>query len=80
MVLEQLYTFGTVDRDPRERVVSVAYFALVKLSDYRAKAATDAAKAEWFPIPGNGSTAAVFTADVFSATALLTAQWHNTYF
>jgi 8-oxo-dGTP diphosphatase len=48
--LEQLYTFGAVERDPRERVVSVAYFALVKLSDYRAKAATDAANAEWFPI------------------------------
>lgn len=37
-------------------------------------------RAEWFPIPANGSTAAVFTADVFSATALLTAEWHNTYF
>jgi 8-oxo-dGTP diphosphatase len=48
--LEQLYTFGTVDRDPRERVVSVAYFALVKLSDHRAVAATDAANAEWFPV------------------------------
>src|SRR5437867_6088703 len=48
--LDQLYTFGTVDRDPRERVVSVAYYALVKLSDHRAKAATDAANAEWFPI------------------------------
>src|SRR5579871_6168479 len=48
--LEQLYTFGTVNRDPRERVVSVAYYALVKLSDHRAKAATDAANAEWFPI------------------------------
>lgn len=48
--LEQLYTFGTVDRDPRERVVSVAYYALVKLSDHRAKAATDAASAEWFPV------------------------------
>jgi 8-oxo-dGTP diphosphatase len=48
--LEQLYTFGNVNRDPRERVVSVAYFALVKLSDHRAKAATDAANAEWFPI------------------------------
>ena len=46
--LEQLYTFGTVNRDPRERVVSVAYYALVKLSDHRAKAATDAANAEWF--------------------------------
>src|SRR5881628_2399403 len=48
--LEQLYTFGAVNRDPRERVVSVAYYALVKLSDHRAKAATDAANAEWFPI------------------------------
>jgi 8-oxo-dGTP diphosphatase len=48
--LEQLYTFGEVRRDPRERVVSVAYYALVKLSDHRAQAATDAANAEWFPI------------------------------
>jgi 8-oxo-dGTP diphosphatase len=48
--LEQLYTFGAVDRDPRERVVSVAYYALVKLSDHRVKAATDAANAAWFPI------------------------------
>ena len=48
--LEQLYTFGTVQRDPRERVVSVAYFALVKPS--AVKAATDAAEAKWFPING----------------------------
>jgi 8-oxo-dGTP diphosphatase len=48
--LEQLYTFGETERDPRERVVSVAYYALVKLSDHRAKAATDAASAEWFPV------------------------------
>jgi 8-oxo-dGTP diphosphatase len=48
--LEQLYTFGTVKRDPRERVVSVAYYALVKLSDHKAKAATDAAEAKWFPV------------------------------
>lgn len=37
-------------------------------------------KAEWFSIPANGTTAAVFTADVFSATALLLAEWRNTYF
>ena len=48
--LEQLYTFGTVKRDPRERVVSVAYYALVKLSDHHAKAATDAANAQWFSV------------------------------
>src|SRR3954466_3762546 len=48
--LEQLYTFGAVDRDPRERVVSVAYYALVKLSEHAAKAATDAAHAQWFDV------------------------------
>ena len=46
--LEQLYTFGGVDRDPRERVVSVAYYALVNLIDHRVQAATDAREAAWF--------------------------------
>ena len=46
--LEQLYTFGDLDRDPRERVVSVAYYALVKLSEYSVKAASDARQAAWF--------------------------------
>jgi 8-oxo-dGTP diphosphatase len=46
--LEQLYTFGALDRDPRERVVTVAYFALVKLADHRVRAATDASDAAWF--------------------------------
>src|SRR5438876_8359147 len=48
--LEQLYTFGAAERDPRERVVSVAHYALVKLSEHNAKAATDAANARWFPV------------------------------
>jgi 8-oxo-dGTP diphosphatase len=48
--LEQLFTFGAVDRDPRGRVVSVAYYALVKLSDHRVQAATDARDAQWFPV------------------------------
>ncbi len=48
--LEQLYTFGTINRDPRERVVSVAYYALVKLSEHKAIAATDAANAAWVPV------------------------------
>jgi 8-oxo-dGTP diphosphatase len=46
--LEQLYTFGDPDRDPREQVVTVAHFALVKLGDYRVRAATDARTAAWF--------------------------------
>ncbi len=48
--LEQLYTFGTVARDPRERVVSVAHYALVQLAAHDTKAATDAADARWYPI------------------------------
>ncbi len=48
--LEQLYTFGDLQRDPRERVVSVAYYALVKLKDYRLQAATDARQAAWFSV------------------------------
>lgn len=46
--LEQLYTFGEPDRDPRERVVSVAYYALVNLRDHKVQAATDAGQAAWF--------------------------------
>src|SRR5262245_57204591 len=48
--LEQLYTFGAVDRDPRERVVSVAHSALVNLSDHKVHAATDARDAAWFGV------------------------------
>ncbi|QDU04942.1 Bifunctional NMN adenylyltransferase/Nudix hydrolase [Gimesia chilikensis] len=48
--LEQLYSFGTVNRDPRERVVTVAYYALVNLSDHRVQAATDARNAAWFAV------------------------------
>ena len=49
--LEQLYTFGDdPDRDPRFRVISVAYFALVNSSKLQAKADSDAEDAQWFPI------------------------------
>ncbi len=47
--LEQLYTFGDPRRDPRTRVITVAYFALVPAGRHRLCAATDAAAAEWFP-------------------------------
>jgi 8-oxo-dGTP diphosphatase len=46
--LEQLYTFGDVNRDPRDRVVTVAYYALVKLSEHKVRAATDSRDAAWF--------------------------------
>lgn len=45
--LEQLFTFGAVDRDPRTRVITVAYFALVCRSQHPAAAASDAAAVAW---------------------------------
>jgi 8-oxo-dGTP diphosphatase len=49
LYLEQLHTFSDVDRDPRTRVLTVAYYALAKLSDHRIRAATDAESVGWFP-------------------------------
>ena len=47
--LEQLYTFGAPNRDPRTRILSVAYFGLVNKSHFeKLKASTDAEDAEWF--------------------------------
>jgi len=48
--IEQLYTFSDVDRDPRERIVSVAYFALVDKQQYEVIAGRDTLKAEWFEL------------------------------
>lgn len=48
--LEQLYTFGAVDRDPRERIVTVAFYALVNLAGHDVKASTDARNAAWFSV------------------------------
>lgn len=48
--LEQLYTFGKVDRDPRERVISVAYYALVSSEKQTIIADTDAISAKWFSL------------------------------
>lgn len=50
LYLEQLYTFGAPKRDPRERVISVAYYALVKLADHKVRAASDARNVAWFPV------------------------------
>ena len=44
--IEQLHTFTAVDRDPRERVITVAYMAIVDLAEI--KGGDDAAEARWF--------------------------------
>jgi 8-oxo-dGTP diphosphatase len=49
--LEQLYTFGAPGRDPRGRVISVAYYALVPSDRVgKVRAGDDAAKAVWFSV------------------------------
>src|SRR5262245_30945271 len=47
--LEQLYTFGDLRRDPRGRVITVAYYALVP-HNQALRAGTDASDAAWFPV------------------------------
>jgi 8-oxo-dGTP diphosphatase len=55
--VEQLYTFGAVDRDPRTRIISVAYFALLPPMRFAAalKAAPELALAE-LVVPWSGET------------------------
>lgn len=48
--LEQLYTFGQPNRDPRTRVITVAYFALVGPDKLSPQAASDAADVGWFSV------------------------------
>lgn len=48
--IEQLYTFSDVDRDPRERIVSVAHYALVNARQYEISAGRDTLKTEWFSL------------------------------
>lgn len=48
--LEQLYSFGQPNRDPRNRVISVTYYGLVKPDAFTLQADTDAADVAWFNI------------------------------
>ena len=46
--IHQLHAFSDPKRDPRERVITIAYYSLVRISDV--KGGDDAAKAQWFPL------------------------------
>ena len=48
--LEQLYSFGDPGRDPRGRVITVSYFALINSEKIKLKATTDVSEASWFSI------------------------------
>jgi 8-oxo-dGTP diphosphatase len=66
--LEQLFTFGAVDRDPRERVVTVAYYALVNIGDHAIRPATDARAVAWFDV--NDAPKLAFDHETILDTAL----------
>lgn len=46
--MEQFHTFSAPERDPRERVITIAYYALVKIQEV--KGGDDVASARWFPL------------------------------
>ena len=46
--IHQFHTFSAPDRDPRERVITIAYYALVRISEV--KGGDDASQAQWFPL------------------------------
>ena len=64
--IKQLYTFSDPKRDPRERVITIAYYALVRLQEV--KGGDDAAKAEWFAL--NEVPALAFDHDLILRMAL----------
>ena len=47
--MEQLHAFGEPNRDPVERTISIAYFALIDIHKYE-KQISDDFNAEWFPV------------------------------
>ena len=76
--LEQLFTFGDdVSRDPRNRVISVAYFALVDPAKLTIKADTDAEHAQWFKY--HDIPALAFDHNLILKKALLRLQSKLTY-
>jgi len=48
--LKQFGSFSAVDRDPRERVVSIAYVGLLDIEQFQAHGGDDAAAAAWHPV------------------------------
>ena len=48
--LEQLYSFGEPGRDPRERIITVAYYALISADRSQLAAGTDTTEARWCPV------------------------------
>ena len=61
--LEQLYTWGDVNRDPRMRVISVSYIALVPKEKLKPVAGDDASKVNWFEVAYNNQVLSLQASD-----------------
>jgi len=48
--LEQLYTFGNPQRDPRTRVISIAYIAIVRADVQELHVSDESSDVRWFPV------------------------------
>ncbi len=74
VALEQLRAFSAVDRDPRERVISISHWALVRAAEHPAQAADDARAAAWLPLAEVSGLA--FDHDAILALALRRLREH----
>lgn len=72
--IHQFHAFSDPQRDPRERVITIAYYALVRISEV--KAGDDAAKAQWFPLDKVPSLAFDHDQILREATIALRRQIH----
>ena len=75
--IEQLQAFTAVDRDPRERVMTIAFMAFVRQEKYEVIAGDDAAKAQWFPV--NSLPQLAFDHKEIITLALNKLRWKMTY-
>ena len=75
--IEQLQAFTAVDRDPRERVMTIAFMAFVRQEKYGVIAGDDAAKAQWFPV--NSLPQLAFDHKEIITLALDKLRWKMTY-
>lgn len=75
--IEQLQAFSSPDRDPRERVITIAFMAFVRQEHYELCAGDDAANAQWFPVDKLPELA--FDHKQIIQTALERLRWKTTY-
>lgn len=66
--LEQVHTFGAVDRHPLGRVITIAYFSLVKISDFDVMPASFAKTAQWHHVVSAQNTRLAFDHNIILNT------------